>query len=130
MVLDTSGLLCYFDHDEARHDSARILFDVATRKVMHSYVLAEFVALAYARRFSRLATLEYLTDLTVHPDIEVIWVGQILHDNAMQYLKQRLDKGYSLCDAISFLIMQQRNITDALTTDMHFEQAGFQRLLK
>jgi predicted nucleic acid-binding protein len=40
-----------------------------------------------------------------------------------------LDKSYSLCDAASFLLMRQRNIVDALTTDHHFVQAGFQRLL-
>lgn len=42
----------------------------------------------------------------------------------------RLDKSYSLCDAISFLVMRQRGLSEALTTDHHFEQEGFVRLLK
>jgi len=45
-------------------------------------------------------------------------------------LQNRQDKTYSLCDAVSFLLMRERKITEALTTDIHFEQEGFIRLLK
>ncbi|MEH2285259.1 MAG: hypothetical protein V7K90_28760 [Nostoc sp.] len=41
----------------------------------------------------------------------------------------RQDKSYSLCDAVSFVLMRQRGVTEALTTDHHFEQEGFRRLL-
>lgn len=130
MLLDTSGLLCYFDHDESRHVAAQTYFDAATHKITHSYVLCEFVALAQARKFPRQAALDYVGDLATHPDIEVVWVGQTLHEDGIEFLKRRLDKAYSLCDAVSFLIMQQRGLQEALTTDIHFEQTGFQRLLK
>jgi predicted nucleic acid-binding protein len=42
----------------------------------------------------------------------------------------RQDKSWSLVDCSSFVVMQQRGIVEALTTDEHFEQAGFVRLLK
>jgi predicted nucleic acid-binding protein len=45
-------------------------------------------------------------------------------------LPRRLDKEWSLCDAVSILVMQARHITEALSTDHHFEQVGFVRLLK
>jgi predicted nucleic acid-binding protein len=47
----------------------------------------------------------------------------------MDLLNARMDKDYSLCDAVSFLVMRERGITAALTTDHHFEQEGFVRLL-
>ena len=47
----------------------------------------------------------------------------------MQLLIDRADKTYSLCDAVSFVLMRQRRMTEALTTDRHFEQEGFVRLL-
>ena len=41
----------------------------------------------------------------------------------------RFDKNYSLCDAVSFILMRRRGLYEALTTDHHFEQEGFRRLL-
>ncbi len=51
-----------------------------------------------------------------------------LHTKAVELLKERYDKSYSLCDAVSFVLMRERSITEALTTDRHFEQEGFNRL--
>jgi predicted nucleic acid-binding protein len=57
-------------------------------------------------------------------------VSEALHRAALAHLQQRPDKDWSLCDAVSFLLMAQHAIQGALTTDHHFEQAGFVRLLK
>jgi predicted nucleic acid-binding protein len=70
------------------------------------------------------------SDLLDDPLVEVIWVDEALHRSAMALLQRQIDKTYSLCDAVSFLLMEQYDITEALTTDHHFEQAGFVRLLK
>jgi len=129
MLLDTSGLLCYFDESETRYQDAVTFFDLAPNKLTHSYVLAEFVPLCLVRGMNRLKTLTFLSELTDNPLVEVVWVDEALHRGAQSYLQSRLDKQYSLCDAISFLLMQQHGLTEALTTDHHFEQAGFQRLL-
>lgn len=48
---------------------------------------------------------------------------------SQKLLSDRQDKTYSLCDAVSFVLMRQRGMTGALTTDRHFEQEGFVRLL-
>jgi predicted nucleic acid-binding protein len=53
-----------------------------------------------------------------------------LHRQAVQLLVDRDDKTYSLCDAVSFIVMRDFGITDALTTDRHFKQEGFVRLLR
>ena len=41
----------------------------------------------------------------------------------------RMDKEWGLTDCVSFVVMQERNLTQALTTDRHFSQAGFADLL-
>jgi hypothetical protein len=41
----------------------------------------------------------------------------------------RPDKAWSLTDCISFAVMEAEGITDALSSDHHFEQAGFHLLL-
>ena len=129
MLLDTSGLLCLLHRDEPQHEAARQAYRTARARLTHAYVLAEFVALGQARRLPRPSVLEFLTDLAANPDIEVVWVEQPLHEQAMQLLADRLDKKYSLCDAVSFVLMRERRLQDALTTDRHFEQEGFRKLL-
>ena len=62
--------------------------------------------------------------------IEVLWVDEAFHRAGLDLLYRRADKSYSLCDAISFLQMQERGVTESLTTDHHFEQEGLVRLLK
>lgn len=48
----------------------------------------------------------------------------------IELYRARKDKNWSLTDCISFTVMNERGITDALTGDHHFEQAGFRTLLK
>jgi predicted nucleic acid-binding protein len=129
MFLDTSGLFCYHSKDEREHALAQRLFKAGRRHLTHSYVLAEFVALAQARKLPRESTIRFSARLLTHLRLEVVWVDRSLHEHALDFLDQRLDKSYSLCDAVSFLLMRRSGIREALTTDRHFEQEGFVRML-
>lgn len=129
MLLDTSGLFSYHSIDEPNHAAAVTLFEAAGQKLTHSYVLSEFVALTLARGLARQPALRFVRTLLRHPEIRMAWVDETLHDDAMLLLEARIDKAYSLCDAVSFVLMRQQNIVEALTTDRHFEQEGFRRLL-
>lgn len=129
MPLDTSGLLCCFDADDHRHNDAVEFYESAGCRLTHNYVIAEFVALATARRLPRTLSLAFSAAITADPEVEIVWVDWALHGKAIAFLQSQTDKAFSLCDAVSFLIMRDRKISDALTTDRHFEQAGFRRLL-
>jgi predicted nucleic acid-binding protein len=130
MLLDTSGLFRLFHRPEVGHAEAIEFFEAADWAVTHSYVLAEFVALATARGVPRREALAAIDAILAIAYLEVVWVDERLHRRAMAFLRQRIDKTYSLADAVSFLIMSDREIREALTTDHHFEQAGFVRLLR
>jgi len=129
MLLDTSGLLCLHNGAEPFHAHARTLYRAARIRLTHSDVLAECIALANARRLPRGAALTVVIDLVANPDIATVWVDEALHREALALLIARLDKTYSLCDAVSCVLMRQRHLTEALTTDRPFEPEGFQRLL-
>ena len=131
MFLDTSGLLCYLYIDEPQHNEAVKLFKALPRKrlLTHAQVLSELIVLASARGFPRTAAISLTIDLLNSPDVEVVWIDRRLHTEAVHLLLQRQDKSYSLCDAISFVLMKQHRMSKALTTDRHFEQEGFIRLL-
>jgi len=59
------------------------------------------------------------------PSIEVISYSSQLRDLGLQLYEQRLDKGYSLTDCISMIVMRQRGIQEVLSHDKHFLQEGF-----
>ena len=129
MLLDTSGLMCLFDKRETRHPHAIEHYNSAHRRLTHNYVLAEFVALASARRAPRSKALQFVEALVTSSEVEVLWVDKDLHQRSVQLLKQRQDKLWSLCDAVSFVTMKEHLIMEALTTDRDFEQAGLVKLL-
>lgn len=129
MLLDTSGLMCLLDKGDSRHAEATKQYNSARRRLTHNYVLAEFLALATARRTPRREALRFVDALLNSDEIVVVWVDRDLHERSMLLLNQRIDKSWSLCDAVSFVMMKEHLTSEALTTDHHFEQAGFIRLL-
>jgi uncharacterized protein len=60
---------------------------------------------------------------------EIVVTTDELFDQGVDLYDQRRDKQWSLTDCISFMVMKQRGIQDALTGDHHYEQAGFTALL-
>ena len=130
MLIDTSGFYCFFDEHERRHEDAYKFMQSSETRLTTSYVLAEFIPLCYSRRLNQKKTLEFTADLLTNPLIEIVWINEKLHKEAFALMQNRQDKTYSLCDAVSFIIMRQRGITESLTTDKHFEQEGFIKLLK
>lgn len=65
-----------------------------------------------------------------HDGTMVIPATRQLLDDGMHLYTHRRDKSWSLTDCISFVVMEDEGIGDALTADSHFEQAGFTALLK
>lgn len=130
MLLDTSGLYAFFDEKDFRHAAASALVESADVRLTTNYVLAELIPLCQTRGLNRRKTLEFVETLGKNPLIEIVWINEDLHNKAFALLQNRLDKNYSLCDATSFIIMRERGILEALTTDKHFEQEGFIKLLE
>ncbi len=63
-------------------------------------------------------------------EIEVIRLNPNLFAEALNLYRQYQDKSWGLVDCISFVIMKQLKINQALTFDKHFIQAGFQALMR
>jgi hypothetical protein len=90
MLLDTSGLLCFHHRAEPQHVEAVQFFQSAPFRMTHSYVLAEFVALAQARRLPRQAALSFVADLHDNTAVQVIYVSEALHRAALAATVKRL----------------------------------------
>lgn len=130
MFLDTSGLFSLYDADDKYYSLASSLFVHSQIRVTTNYVLAKLAALMLARKVGQDRMVQYLDDIQEDTSLEIIWISRELHQAGMDLLRRRLDKTYSVCDAVSFTVMKDFGITEAFTTDHHFEQEGFTRLLK
>lgn len=130
MLIDTSGWFCLFDDNDWRHEDTLALYSKNQRRVTHSFVLSELVGLATSKWRSLSKILSYVDDILVDKDVTMIWVDEAITRQAIELLRVRKDKSWSLCDAVSFVLMEELSLTEALTTDHHFEQAGFIKLLE
>lgn len=130
LFIDTSGWMALLRSDESEHTTAIDLFDSYSNSLTTNYVLAELIPLANSRGLPRKTTHKFIREIEASELVQVVWVENEFHEHAMKLLESRLDKNYSLCDAVSFIVMRKYGLTDALTTDKHFEQEGFVRLLE
>jgi predicted nucleic acid-binding protein len=74
--------------------------------------------------------MRLLNDLRTDAGSEIVEPTGDLFDAGIALYNARPDKEWSLTDCISFIVMDEQRLTEALTGDHHFEQAGFVPLLK
>ncbi|PIU57186.1 MAG: PIN domain-containing protein [Chloroflexi bacterium CG07_land_8_20_14_0_80_51_10] len=114
-------------HQEVNSEYKRLLKN-GYHLITTTAVLSETANSLCAPRF-RAVVSRFYRRVQASQYIEVVFVDERLWEAGWQLYEQRNDKEWSLTDCISFVVMQERNISEALTTDRHFEQAGFIRLL-
>lgn len=85
---------------------------------------------ALAKQRYRAAAIALLQSLEQDAKVEIIPLTEEVYERSFELYKQREDKEWGLTDCVSFVIMQEHVLNEALTTDEHFEQAGFTALLK
>lgn len=83
-----------------------------------------------SRASDRGAFLRIAQTIAADPNTRVIDAGMDLYREGFDLYAACIDKDWSMTDCISFVVMKREGIAEALTTDHHFEQAGFVALLK
>jgi uncharacterized protein len=117
------------DKDPAHAKARTFLQFYQGRLLTTGWVLIE-VADGLARPPNRPVFLSTVDALRNEPNAIVVPCTDDLFETGIELYRRRPDKGWSLTDCISFVAMQREGITEALTGDRHFEQAGFRAILK
>ncbi len=127
---DTSYYLALVNRTDPRHERAFELAEgLLGRVFVTEYVLVELGS-ALSSGSDRLVYLDLLEDLQSDESITIIPASESLFRHGVALFAERPDKKWSLVDCISFIVMKQRRLQEALTTDHHFVQAGFDALLR
>jgi predicted nucleic acid-binding protein len=133
VFLDTSFAIALSSVTDQNHvqavNLANQLETHKTHLVTTQAILLE-IGNALSKQKYRAAAIQLLESLETDSSVEVIALTNSLYQLAFNLFKQREDKEWGLVDCISFRVMQERGINDALTADTHFQQAGFRALLK
>src|SRR6266851_3871275 len=98
------------------------------KMVTTAWVLTE-VADGMAGPYDRDVFVRFFDELRIDTDVKFIAASSELFDEGIVLYRGRSDKDWSLTDCISFVVMSRENLTEALTGDRHFQQAGFHALL-
>lgn len=115
--------------DQHHRDAVRVSDDLRRPIVVTEFVLTE-VANALAPIESRGRAAALWTHLQSDPSVSIVAATAELIAKARELYSNRPDKEWSLTDCISLVVMEEQGLTEALTADHHFEQAGFTALLR
>jgi predicted nucleic acid-binding protein len=84
---------------------------------------------ALARLRHREAAIRLLEAIDDDPQVEIVLLSDDLYRRAFDLYRSRPDKEWGLTDCVSFTVMRDRGLVEALTADEHYRQAGLRALL-
>ena len=132
VYVDAAGWIALVNLRDALHTQAVRIYKQRLQEQCQ-FITASVVLLEVGNWLSpvplRKLAIDLLHRIQQSSRIEVIHVTPEIYAKGWELYSNRLDKDWGIIDCISFVIMQERNLVEALTSDHHFEQAGFQVLL-
>jgi uncharacterized protein len=127
---DTSFLVALLVPRDRYHAEATYWMEsIRGRIVTTDWVLVE-LSNFMSRSKSRRRVAGFVRDLQVDPRIDVVPASAAAIESGLNFYERHEDKEWSLTDCMSFQVMRREGIQQSLTADHHFEQAGFEILLK
>jgi predicted nucleic acid-binding protein len=132
VFLDTSYAIALSAVTDQHHARAIALADemqrLGTRLITTQAILLE-IGNALAKQRYRAAAVRLLLSLEADPNVDIVALSSDLYARGRQLFAERTDKDWGLIDCLSFVVMSERGLREALTADEHFRQAGFRMLL-
>jgi len=125
---DTSFYLALLSNDDRLHERALVELTV-NRSILTSEFIVLELGNACARAEDHADFLTLVEGMRASPRVIIVPLDSQLLNRGLRLVADRPDKDWSLTDCISFVVMGDAGITEALTGDRHFDQAGFKALL-
>lgn len=130
VFIDTFALIAWLNPRDDAHELVAAYLDGFTgRLVTTEWVLME-LADALAAPEARTTAAGFLRAVRADPLFDVVGYDLVVYQAGFDLFATRPDKAWSLTDCISFGVMAERGLTEALTADHHFQQAGFRAVFK
>jgi uncharacterized protein len=132
VFLDTSFAIALTFVTDHYHKQAKDLTE-KLKKMNVSLITTRAIIIeilnALSKERYRKASISLINSLETDPNVIIVPITEDLYHKAFQLYKMRADKEWGLTDCISFIVMEDYGVTESLTADRHFQQAGFKALL-
>lgn len=130
VFVDTSYLIAAVNSSDRNHETALKLRSVfqSAPALTTNHVLGECWTFA-RRRFGHSAAVELVDALRRSDRYRIVHASQEIERSALEWLRECDEREYSFVDAVSFEVMHDHNIIDALAFDADFHAAGFRTLV-
>ncbi|MGD9894917.1 MAG: type II toxin-antitoxin system VapC family toxin [Dehalococcoidia bacterium] len=128
--IDAGHWIALLNRGDQLHERARRLNATLRGRLVTTEAVLTEVGNWMARPPLRALVAPFLHRVHSNPHLEIVAVDHELFARAVTFFTSRADKDWGLTDCISFVVMQDRGITEALSADVHFVQAGFRALLR
>jgi predicted nucleic acid-binding protein len=131
VFVDTALVIALMLDTDEHHGKAwsKILTLRSRARLVTTRAVCLEIGSSLSRPRHRAQAAALLASIEHDPEFEVVPLSEDLYAEGLTLFSEREDKAWSLTDCLSFVVMRQRGITHALTTDQHFRQAGFEPLL-
>jgi len=129
-LVDTSFVQALLNAADQHHSKA-LSFLPRLRAAKEAW-LTEAVLIEIGNALSswnRAAAVTFIEQAYTTANMRVVPVDSALLQRGLNLYRSRADKAWGLTDCISFVVMEEQQLTDAVTADRHFQQAGFQALM-
>lgn len=129
IFIDTGFIIALINQRDQYHlQASKLAEQLENHLLLTTDAVMLEISNSLSRNFKR-ESIEIIEQFLASEEVEVIHLAPQLFDKAFALYKAYQDKQWGLVDCISFVVMQEAEVTQVLTFDRHFKQAGFQVLL-
>jgi predicted nucleic acid-binding protein len=136
IFVDTSFWVAILDPNDQHHQAARDASESLKKSGLLLMITTEFVLGEALNLFSRFGAIwlekaaEAIEKILQNPNVKILPQTRDLFSKSVLFYKSRLDKDYSFVDCMSMCVMTENKITEVLSSDHHFVQEGFVKLME
>lgn len=130
VFIDTAFVVALINQNDVYHSQAvELSRQYENRPMITTNIVLLEIGNALARNHKHEA-IQIIEAFRSSDDVTIVDLNKLDFEKAFEIYKRYDDKSWGLVDCISFVVMRNNNVTDVLTSDMHFGQAGFNVLMQ
>ena len=127
IFVDTGYFIAILNRKDINHNTAKDELEILNQSkiVVSDFIIFETITFLNSSLKNHELAMLFLDFIESIENINIIEVDKRIKNKSMELFKKYIDKDFSFTDCTSFVIMEEYNINEAFSFDIHFKQMGF-----